>query len=132
MHLLDANVFMEAHRLYYPIDVAPTFWSWLTNAQLVGQVGSVERVRKEILDGEPKGENAPSDPLVDWVKCTPKEFWVKPSDDTADALKQLAAWAYHRDRQYKEAAVAEFMASADLYLARLRLGPPRSVVESVV
>jgi hypothetical protein len=116
MHLLDANVFMEAHRLYYPIEVAPTFWSWLASAHLVGEIGSVERVRKEILDGEPKSENARSDPLVEWVKGTPKEFWVKPSDDVPDALKRLATWAYDPVRQYKQAAVAEFMASADLHL----------------
>ncbi len=28
MHLLDANAFMEANRLYYAFDIAPGFWTW--------------------------------------------------------------------------------------------------------
>lgn len=38
MHLIDANAFMEASRLYYGFDIAPGFWPWLGDPSLVGQV----------------------------------------------------------------------------------------------
>ena len=30
LFLLDSNVFINAARLYYSPDIAPTFWGWLT------------------------------------------------------------------------------------------------------
>ncbi|RRD03297.1 DUF4411 family protein [Arachnia propionica] len=29
MFLLDANVFIEAHRFYHAFDLVPSFWAWL-------------------------------------------------------------------------------------------------------
>jgi hypothetical protein len=28
-YLLDANVFIQAHRLHYSFDFCPAFWDWL-------------------------------------------------------------------------------------------------------
>lgn len=128
MHLLDANVLMEANRTYYPIDLAPTYWSWLGSSDLVGQVGSIERIRKEIADGQPKGEKAPIDPLVAWANSMPKTFWIKPSDGDPDALKKLATWAYDPEQDYRESAVSEFMASGDLHLIAQALADGSTVV----
>ncbi len=51
MHLLDANAFMEANRLYYGFDIAPGFWTWLGDPSLVGQVASIDAVKDEITAG---------------------------------------------------------------------------------
>lgn len=49
--LIDANVFMTAHRQLYPFDIAPSFWE-----QLVEKASSIiiiiEEVQKEILKGQ--------------------------------------------------------------------------------
>lgn len=108
IRLLDANAFMEASRLYYGFDIAPGFWTWLSDPRLHGQVASVPAVRAEILHG--------TGPLVDWTKELPSEFWIEESLDTLLAMRHLAEWAANPDRPYTQAAVDEFMASADLRL----------------
>ena len=49
--LLDSNVFINASRLYYHPDMAPTFWEWLTEQNRIGYIASVSRVKDEINDG---------------------------------------------------------------------------------
>ncbi|WP_154663661.1 DUF4411 family protein [Saccharomonospora iraqiensis] len=113
MYLLDANAFMEAARLYYGFDFAPGFWDWLEDPILGGRVGSVAAVRTEILAG--KGE------LVDWANKLPAEFWLEDSADSLDNLARLATWANDKDRPYGQAAVSDFMASADIRIIALAM-----------
>ncbi|MDO5068197.1 MAG: DUF4411 family protein [Propionibacteriaceae bacterium] len=111
MFLLDANVFIEAHRFYYAFDLVPSFWAWLEEKFRSGEVCSVQRVRDELLhkDKEP-------DRLVDWVQKLDKTFWVAPGEQTLNELQLIARWAYAPEREYRSAAVEEFLGSADLYL----------------
>jgi hypothetical protein len=59
LHLLDANVLITAHRLYYPLDRVPEFWEWLV------QMGSDKRLKvplemiEEVCDG--------TDDLATWL-----------------------------------------------------------------
>lgn len=108
MHLLDANAFMEANRLYYAFDIAPGFWKWLGDGSLAGQVGSIEAIREEITAGTGN--------LVTWATSLPPAFWVDDTDDVVTAMAELAAWANEASRRYRQEAVDEFMASADLKL----------------
>lgn len=108
MYLLDANAFMEASRHYYAFDIAPGFWGWLSDGSLSGQVGSIEAVKDEITAG--------TGDLVAWAGALPPSFWVADTDDVVAAMAQLAAWATNPARQYRQEAVDEFMASADLKL----------------
>jgi len=110
MHLLDANAFMEASRLYYSFKIAPGYWQWLIEKFEAGQIASVEAVYDEIKAGA--GE------LVAWAKDPALNgFWLPDTVASIAATSDLAAWAAHPDRPFKQAAVDEFMASADLRLA---------------
>jgi hypothetical protein len=113
IYLLDANAFMEAARLYYGFDMAPGFWTWLQGDPLSGRVGSIQAVRGEILSGE--GD------LVEWTRAMPSEFWLADSDASLANMRRLAEWASHSDRTYGQAAVSEFMSSADMRLIALAM-----------
>lgn len=106
MYLLDANAFMEANRLYYAFDIAPGFWTWLEDPALNGKVASIQAIRGEITAG--------SGDLVDWAKRLPSSFWLPDTTEVVGAMAQVSEWANSPDRQYKQAAVTEFMGSADL------------------
>jgi hypothetical protein len=108
MHLLDANAFMEASRLNYAFDIAPGFWAWLGDDALAGAVGSIEAIKAEITSG--------TGDLVTWAGALPARFWLQDSDDVVAAMTALAAWANDPARHYRQQAVDEFMASADLSL----------------
>jgi len=60
VYVLDTNVFIQAHRLYYPFDVAPGFWDSLIEFGQKGIIHSIDWVRNEIIDGK--------DELAEWVK----------------------------------------------------------------
>lgn len=36
MHLVDANVLIEAKNRYYAFDIAPGFWAWLEQGHRTG------------------------------------------------------------------------------------------------
>lgn len=108
MHLLDANAFMEANRLYYAFDIAPGFWTWLSDPSLAGQVASIDAIRDEITAGS--GE------LVEWARALSSTFWLPDSEDVVTAMTELAAWSTDPSRSFRQAAVDEFLGSADLKL----------------
>jgi predicted nucleic acid-binding protein len=108
MYLLDANVFMEANRLYYGFDIAPGFWAWLGDERLAGRVGSIDAVKDEITAG--------TGDLVDWANALPAAFWLTDTEDVLARMAKLAAWAAHPARHYRQSALDEFLRSADLKL----------------
>jgi predicted nucleic acid-binding protein len=110
MHLLDANAFMEASRLYYSFRIAPGYWDWLVEQFNAGEIASVEAVYNEIKAG--------SGDLVTWARSSALDgFWLPDTAASIAATRDLVTWANHPDRPFKQAAVEEFMASADLRLA---------------
>ena len=119
MHLLDANAFIEAARTYYPFDVAPGFWDWLGGLAPSGQVGSVDAVKDEL--------RAPPE-LVRWAAAQPTGFWVVDTQESLQATSELAAWADEDERPYGQAAIEEFMGSADLRLIGQALATGATVV----
>ena len=49
LFLLDSNVFINASRLYYHPDVAPTFLGVVDRADRIGYIASVSRVKDELM-----------------------------------------------------------------------------------
>ncbi len=115
MYLLDTNVLIEAHRWYYAFDLAPGYWEWLTCQFSSGELGSVSRVRDELVASRGNGE-AEADWLARWVSQQPSSFWIEPQGPTTHELKNLSQWAAEPQRGYRAAAVDEFLNSADLFL----------------
>lgn len=58
--LLDANVLIDAHRDYYPLERVPEFWEWLLYQGEIGNVKIPLEIYEEVIDGE--------GPLVDWLR----------------------------------------------------------------
>lgn len=85
MFLLDANVLIEASRTYYSVRIAPTYWAWLADQHLAGNIASVASVRKEIDDGK-------AGHLTTWATTLPPTFWIQPSQPSIQAMTVLTAW----------------------------------------
>jgi len=58
--LLDANVFIAAARQYYGFDLVPSFWRSLEDHARTGRIGSIDRVKDELLRGK--------DDLAEWAQ----------------------------------------------------------------
>lgn len=107
MYVLDANIFIEAARTYYALDLVPGFWNTLVSNGKSGQVSTIDHIEKEILKG--------NDSLADWVK---KEFtFIKATNNTSVASEyaQMLEWVMSNP-QYSAAAKAEFANVADGWL----------------
>lgn len=85
-YLLDANVFIEAHRRYYAFDLCPSFWNALAWLQSAGRILSIDRVKEESERG--------GDDLADWAKnkigagC----FTSTDQQDVIEWFGRMVAW----------------------------------------
>jgi hypothetical protein len=61
VYVIDANVLMQAHRLYYAFPICPGFWDFLLQQYQDGHIVSVDKVRAEI---------DPGDALFQWVQSS--------------------------------------------------------------
>lgn len=59
IHLLDANVLINANRLYYQIERVPEFWLWLRHIGEQGHVKIPAEIYEEMTDA--------TDALADWL-----------------------------------------------------------------
>lgn len=106
--VLDANVFIEAHRRYYALDLCPGFWVCLTHYCLETRLFSIDRVRREIDEG---------DTLSHWVKGAPDELFVSSAEAlVVDTFADIMAWV-RGNVQFLPEATAEFATDADGWLA---------------
>lgn len=105
-YILDANVFIEAHRRYYAFDLCPGFWRALIHQHEMKRVCSIDRVRDELVPI--------SDRLRDWVNDdVPETFFKGTAGRTvADAYRDIVQWV-QGEPQFTLAAKAEFAAVAD-------------------
>jgi hypothetical protein len=118
-YLLDSNVFIEAKLRYYGFDFHPAFWDWLVQANADGMVYSVEKVAEEL--------GARQDELTAWASDRGTDFFLAPTDETAQSLVVASAWANTCGR-YEQPAVAEFLTAADYYLVAHALAHDHVVV----
>ena len=85
--LLDANFFITAHRTSYPLDVFPSFWEKVKELALAGQIGSIDKVKKEIYENE--------DALKNWCEENlPDDFFQDSSPALPAEYSQVVNWAY--------------------------------------
>lgn len=103
-YVVDANVMIEAYHRYYAFDLAPKFWQELLGHFSAGDVGSIDKVRDEILAG--------NDDLATWVSTNPGGFVSAGGTDTAAEYAQIITWAMAHG-QYTPQAKAELARVAD-------------------
>ncbi len=108
VYLLDANVFMEAHRRYYAHDICPGFWECLVHHCRAARLMSIDRVQAEIADG---------DALSAWVKKAPGSLFVSSGEmPVVEAFGEMMTWV-QGNKQFLPGAKAEFARVADGWLA---------------
>ena len=108
-YVLDANVFIEAHRRYYAFDICGGFWEALLHHHDEKRIISIDRVRDELATG---------DALEDWCKETaPDELFARTAEpNVARHFGDMMAWVQAQS-QFKREAVAEFARAADGWVA---------------
>lgn len=108
MYVLDSNVFIDAKNRYYGFDIAPVFWEWIGEAHGKDSVYSIRAVNAEL--------RAYEDELSMWAANTiPREFFLEPDARVVGSLGEVSRWAASNGH-FTDAAVDEFLASADLQL----------------
>jgi hypothetical protein len=119
--LLDANIFIEAHRHYYAFDIAPPFWMALINHAKNGRLLSIDRIfEKELKRG--------GDKLADWASGSFHEFFVSTDDEEViEAYREIMVWS-EGHTQFTRAAKAEFADVPDSWLVAYALAKDCIVV----
>jgi hypothetical protein len=108
-YVLDANVFIEAHKRYYAFDICPGYWTALLDRHKGGHIRSIDRVRVEML--------SQGDALSDWIKLVPGSFFAATSDSAVvAAFGSMMTWVQGQT-QYLPVAKADFARVADGWLA---------------
>lgn len=107
-YALDANILINAHWDYYPIDVFPGFWDFLSNNITVGRILIIDRVRGEI-------KSLPQ--LVQWIDQVADSTFVSTviQPAIADTYGRMADWV-QGNPQYLPAAEDKFARDADGWL----------------
>lgn len=108
IYIIDANVLMQAHRLYYAFPICPGFWDFLLQQHQAGRIISLDRVHAEI---------DPGDALHRWVQSTaPRTLFTSTRDaGVGRNFGNLAAWV-QGNAQFTQAAKDEFARVADGWL----------------
>ena len=119
-YLLDANVFIEANRRYFPRDVVPGFWDALRTACRAGRVFTIDSVRDELEAGDPE------DGVRQWVDGLSGEeagrfFLRRLTAEAGYTFGLLTAWVEEREKPdgapyYKQTVREEFAVAADGWL----------------
>lgn len=106
VYLLDSNVFIQAHRMYYPFDVVPNFWKKLIELSNNGKILSIDKVKKEICDiGNP-------DLLSVWLENEISETFFVNTSSCVDVYAEIALWT-DANTHFNQSAKDDFL-STDL------------------
>ena len=107
-YVLDANVFIEAARRYYAFDLAPPFWETLVRHAANGRIQSIDRIKKELEQG--------NDELATWATTQFTDaFASTDEEDVIESYSEVMGWVQAQD-QFSDAAKADFATSADGWL----------------
>lgn len=121
IYLLDSNIFIQAHRRYYPFDVVPSFWKALINKAQKGVVKSIDKVKIELIDNAGDG-----DLLKEWcTKNLPDNFFID-SSSSIGSYSSITRWASRPGQEYTTRAISKFLATdyADPWLISLAHSNP--------
>ena len=118
LYLLDANVLIQAHEEYYPLDRIPQFWVWLVEEAVAGHAKMPFEIHNEIADAEGS--------LKDWI-TTPKvkNMLILPEEVDQGLFNQVLDYAYApdlKDDELEEAGQDPFLIAYGL------MGPERVIV----
>lgn len=104
-YCLDSNIFIQASRTRFPVDIFPVFWTKLEHHAGTGHVLSIAEVRSEILKG--------NDALAEWAKQRTALFQSNDDEKTALALAGVGAAVEAKRPAYQAKAKTHFLDHAD-------------------
>jgi hypothetical protein len=113
--IIDTNVFIQAHRMTYPLDIVPGFWTKMADLAEREIIISIDKVKEEIFKND--------DELKRW--CTenlPAKFWQN-SVNASDSYAKVAEWAVQQNQRYTLGAIQDFLSSdvADAFVVAYAL-----------
>jgi hypothetical protein len=119
-HLVDANIFITAHRQYYPFDLAPSFWDQIIE-KASDKIVIIEKVDKEIVKGK--------DLLTDWYESHKSSFTLLtiPEKEILTSYSKIIN-SINVNKQYKQSAKDEFAMIADSWLCAYGLAYDYTIV----
>lgn len=119
-YIIDANVFITAHRQRYPFDIAPSFWEQLVD-KAAGKMIIIKDVQNEILKGK--------DLLAEWYSNQSSNFTVLriPEQEVIEAYKKIIN-SVNDNENYKQSAKDEFASIADSWLCSYALAYEATIV----
>lgn len=106
-YILDANIFIEAKNRYYAFNLCPGFWDSLLHHNSMGNLESIDRVGKELLEGK--------DNLATWSKKSPDFFASTDSALVTTAYRDIIQWVQSQERFF-DAARSEFSSGVDAWV----------------
>lgn len=101
-YLLDSNIFIQAHRVYYPFDVVPGFWNKLEELSQRGLICSIDKVKKEICSSKEP------DVLSTWCEEELNAGFFLDSSVSVDIYADIASWIFSEER-FNQNAKEEFL-----------------------
>ncbi|GAB4327009.1 MAG: DUF4411 family protein [Bacteroidales bacterium] len=118
VYVLDSNFFIQAHRSYYPIDVATGFWNKVRQLAEDGKVLSIDKVRQELYDK--------NDDLENWCRNNLPADFFKDTSVVMQAYSKVTAWVMSKRDHYLPKAIIEFLDAdeADAFLVAYCLTDP--------
>ncbi|MCY4021452.1 MAG: DUF4411 family protein [Chloroflexi bacterium] len=73
-YLLDANVLIDAHDKYYPIDQLPQFWEWIIEKAKQNRIKMPFEMLAEVKAGQlNRNKDLDEDKLIRWLKSEDRE-----------------------------------------------------------
>ena len=106
-YIIDANIFIEAKNRYYAFNLCPGFWDSLLFHNSMGKLESIDRVRKELLEGK--------DDLSTWSKKAPDLFASTDSKSVLEDYGAIIQWTQNQER-FNDAAKGEFASGVDAWV----------------
>jgi hypothetical protein len=106
-YVLDANVFIEAKKRYYGFDICPGFWTYLEREMTAGNVRSIDAIKAELV--------GLGDDLSTWATNHPT-FFDPPGTAFAASMARVSTWVTGPGLAYTQAAITEFLSTADSVL----------------
>jgi hypothetical protein len=94
MYLIDANVLITAHHLYYPVDAVPEFWDWIAHQGHRGVIKMPIETLEEVKDGS---DDAKRDLLFAWIQDEENKNAILFKEDVKVALVQQVTNQYAAD-----------------------------------
>lgn len=120
MYLIDANIFITAHRQYYSFDIAPSFWKQIVE-KASNKIVIIEKVKNELLKG--------GDSLTEWFNSVCSNFTVldNPDQNVIEAYSEIIS-SVNENNQYKQTVKDTFAQAADSWLCAYGLANNHTIV----